>query len=496
MPPIGYRRPLAVELLDGSEFETISLPRFLASPPERPAMVSSARRFRFAVSAVLLPFTAGYYLGHVYRGITALISDELVAEFSLSPTDLGILSAVLLLAYGSAQLPLGAWLDRSGPRRVQVVLLSVAAVGAFVFAGAQDYAALLMGRVLIGLGIAGALMAGLKAVVLWFPAERFALANGCIVMLGALGAVTATVPAEFLVAGLGWRGLFFLLAAITAATALAIAYVVPEMPDEERADTHETAVSLSMIYRDARFWQIAPLSAAFVGSAWALQGLWAGPWLADVAGLPRHDIVAHLLAMAVAFSASALALGASAGWLRSRGISLSTTLGALSAVALLAQVSLVLNWTVPTWLPWIAIAAMGAGTVLSYAMVTEHFPRSASGRATGALNLLHVGMASVVQIGFGVLLHQWPADGGHVPASAYHAALAAVLVLEAAALLWFIARRKHRTLHNLVAHPIHAMAATFCIPPEAALSYAYAQRSWRAMPRNCCRRAWSPRCLA
>ena len=54
----------------------------------------------------------------------------------------------------------------------------------------------MLGRALIGLGVAVALMAGLKAIVLWFPPERIALANGWYIMLGALGAVSATAPAE------------------------------------------------------------------------------------------------------------------------------------------------------------------------------------------------------------------------------------------------------------------------------------------------------------
>ena len=45
-----------------------------------------------------------------------------------------------------------------------------------------------------------------------------ALVNGCMIMLGALGAVTATAPAEWLLDCTGWRGLFELLAAARAKT--------------------------------------------------------------------------------------------------------------------------------------------------------------------------------------------------------------------------------------------------------------------------------------
>ena len=165
---------------------------------------------------VLLPFAAGYYLSYVFRTINALIAGTLTQELSLSAADLGLLTSVYFLAMAAVQLPLGALLDRHGPRRVQSVCLLFAAAGATVFASAEGLSGLMLGRALIGVGVATALMASLKAIVLWFPKERIAVANGWVVMLGALGAVTATLPAEPLVTELGWRGLFGVLAAATA----------------------------------------------------------------------------------------------------------------------------------------------------------------------------------------------------------------------------------------------------------------------------------------
>lgn len=52
--------------------------------------------------------------------------------------------------------------------------------------------------------------------------------NGYMIMLGSLGAVTATVPAEHLLAWMVWRQLFEVLAAATGATAVLIYVIVPE----------------------------------------------------------------------------------------------------------------------------------------------------------------------------------------------------------------------------------------------------------------------------
>src|SRR5687768_12460980 len=166
----------------------------------------------------------------------------------------------------------------------------------------------MLGRVLIGLGVTVGLIAGLKAIVMWFPPERVALANGWYILLGALGALSATGPAEVVVQGVGWRGLFAVVAVASAGVALLILLVVPENKQAQPAGSSPKA-SFSTVFRDTRFWRMAPLSATGAGTSWSLQGLWATPWLTDVAGLDRSAVVEHLMLMAAALSASALVLG-------------------------------------------------------------------------------------------------------------------------------------------------------------------------------------------
>ncbi|MBN9267853.1 MAG: MFS transporter [Hyphomicrobium sp.] len=458
-----------------------ALPRILSNPAAVHAKTATDNRTWRLVATVLLPFAAGYYLSYVFRTINALISAPLATEFGLSAADLGNLTAILFLTFGAVQLPLGSWLDRFGPRRMQAALLSIAAIGAAAFACAQDLLGLILGRALIGLGVAGALMAGLKALVLWFPAERIALANGWLITLGSLGAVTATAPAEMLIASIGWRGLFLLLAAVSAIAALLILRFVPECPARGRGEATASGITIRAVYRDARFWRLAPLSATTIGSAWALQSLWAGPWFTDVEGLPRHDVVMHLLLMAIGLSASALILGTAGDRLRRRGVSLSATFGFATGLAMLAQLALILRWPVPAWLPWIPIASIGAGTVLSYAILAEQFPKTASGRANGALNLLHIGCAFAVQVGVGYVVELWPVEASLHPPMAYQTALTINLALQMAAFLWFVRPRRRAVLFkDLPAHPIHALAATLAMPCADAVPYLQARQDWRS----------------
>jgi MFS family permease len=385
-------------------------------------------RVRLALR-VLLPFAAGYYLSYLFRSINALIAGDLSAELGLSAADLGLLTSMYFLVFAAVQLPCGVLLDRYGPRLVDSSLLLIASAGSLMFALADGVWALMLGRALIGLGVAVGLMAGLKAIVLWFPPERVALANGWYIMLGAFGALSATGPAEVLVRGVGWRGLFAILAASTAVVALLILLVVPEKKPTPGAGSSRKT-SFFMIYRDPRFWRIAPLAALGVGTSFSLQGLWAAPWLTDIAGLDRSAVVEHLVLMAAVLSASALLMGALAERLRRAGIPTELFLAGTLALSMAAQLGLLLGLPVSSYLLFGIIAAGGATAVLSFAILARYFPSEVVGRANAALGVLNMGTAFGLQCLAGVIIAQWPANAGHYPAQAHQAAMAAGLALQ------------------------------------------------------------------
>jgi MFS family permease len=409
-----------------------SVPSWLTAPRQ---VAKDPVEKRSLILRVFLPFVFGYYIAFLFRTINAVMAAPLAKELGLGADDLGLLTSVYFLTFAAAQIPIGILLDQYGPRRVQSVLLVVAAVGSALFAVSDHFWMLLTGRALIGLGVASAMTAGLKALVLWFPGDRVPLLNGLMVMLGALGAVTATLPADLLLDWIGWRELFGLFAALTAASAAIIYLIVPEVKPIARG---AVSVGLRKVYADPRFWRLAPLSACCIGTAWALQGLWAAQWLKDVEGLDRTGVVIHLFGMAVALSLGAILLGVAADRLRRRGVGPEVLLGLVAAVFIATQFALILRLPVPSYLQWAVVAAVGAATVLSFAILAEYFPKQLAGRANGALNLFHIAAAFVVQYATGVVLQYWTPQAGHYPEIAYQTAFALNLALQVAAWIWFV----------------------------------------------------------
>ncbi|MCG8564414.1 MAG: MFS transporter, partial [Desulfobacterales bacterium] len=243
------------------------------------------------VLRVFLPFAFGYFLSYLFRVVNAVLAPDLTADLGLTPSQLGLLTATYFIAFASSQLPLGILLDRYGPRLIESGLLMFAGLGALIFARAQGLTGVILGRALIGFGVSACLMAAFKSYVIWFPRETLARINGFQMAAGGLGALTASTPVEWALGYTDWRGVFTILAVLSFLAGLAVFFLVPERKTETKTeDLSQQIKGVIQVLKSPVFWRIAPLTtlsqAGFIG----IQGLWAGPWLRDVAGLDRHSV--------------------------------------------------------------------------------------------------------------------------------------------------------------------------------------------------------------
>jgi MFS family permease len=395
------------------------------------------------VLTVLAPFALGYFLSYLFRAVNAVVGADLAADIGLSATELGLLTSAYLFAFALFQLPLGLLLDRYGPRRVQTGLFCCAAAGSLLFSIGDDVVVLTLARALIGLGFAGGLMSGFKAVVLWVPAPRRALANACIMSFGALGSLVATVPVELAVLAVGWRAVFVGLALITLAVAGLILLAVPERAEGRSESLAQQILSVLPIYRDRLFWHLAPLLAITGGTHIAIQTLWAGPWFRDVAGLDRMGVANHLMVTAIAFLVGILSSGAVADWLGRRGVDLLTVMLGFLAVFFVAQLAVILQITSLTLPIWFLFGMFGQVAVLAYPWLSSHYGAALSGRTNTAVNLLLFLVAFAVQYAIGAIIDLFPPtpSGGYSP-QGYRWAFGAFLALQLLALAWYLAGRR------------------------------------------------------
>jgi len=407
-----------------------------------------------AMLLVFAPFACGYFFSYFYRTVNAVIAPDLRADVGVGATELGLLTASYFLTFAACQIPLGLLLDRYGPRRVQGLLYGVAALGALLFAYGESVGTLLLARSLIGVGVSGGLMAALKAIVQWFPRERYALVNGWYFSSGAIGALAATRPLEFALQFTDWRGLFVVLAIATAAAAVLILTVVPDKPGSAAGGSVAQQIrELGQIYRDPYFWRVVPLMFTGASANMAIQGLWAGPWLAEVNGYGRDVVANHLLVMALAMLFGVSMSGPFAAALQRLGLTLA---GACGTGAVLTIASLLLVVTrlfdgqviaVPlvspaldaTYLVWAFVGFSGTLTSLVFAALARHFPENRIGRANTAANVMVFLSSFSYQFGMGAIIELWPANAaGSYPIEAYTMAFLATIATMVVAFVWFV----------------------------------------------------------
>jgi predicted MFS family arabinose efflux permease len=391
---------------------------------------------------VFCPFAAGYFLSFFFRNVNAVISRDLAREFSLTPSDLGFLTSMYLLAFAAFQLPLGVLLDRFGPRRVLAGLYSIAGAGALVFGLAQDFTTLSVGRALIGLGVSGGLMGAIKAFTLWFPLSRLATLNGLYLAVGGIGGLSATAPVEALLGPLGWRALFYCVAGLSVVAAMLIFFVVPEKPLPGKGETLATQIRrFGEIFSTQDFWRIAlPLVICHAGYQ-ALQGLWLGPWLYDVAELPRASVANYLLATAVAFTVGSVFFGVTSDRLAAAGVSRMTMfkLGQVISLAMFALLAAGVQTGLLAILFVYGFTAISAA--LAYALLTPLFGAEMTGRVNTASNVLMFSCSFLFQWGIGAVLRFYPVvDGRYAPAG-YAMALFVLALLQVLVIAWLLPMR-------------------------------------------------------
>jgi MFS family permease len=400
-----------------------------------------------ALLIVFCPFAAGFFLSFFFRNINAVISKDLVAEFALTPANLGFLTSMYLLAFAAFQLPLGVLLDRYGPRRVVAALLCVAAVGATTFGLGQGFVALSIGRALIGIGVSAGLMGAIKAFSLWFPLSRLASLNGAYFAIGGTGGLFATAPAELLLEEYGWRPLFTGLAFASLLVAVAIFLLVPEkkLPIQETT-IGEQIRGFDRVFRSVDFWRIALPLIIVQGSYYALQGLWLAPWLVDVVELDLRSAANYLFITATAYTIGSVVFGMTSDRLADIGIprTLVYKCGLLVSFLAFVLVAMGVETALGVVLTIYAFSAMSAS--LAYSLLTFNFPASMTGRVNTASNVLLFGSSFAFQWGIGLILKQYPVIEGRYSATGYTVAFMLLAVAQAITILWLCVSQKPEAL--------------------------------------------------
>jgi len=418
-----------------------------------PAMIPTVHLPRRMAVVVFLAFALAYFFSALVRAITATLSPTLTNEFNLNAQDLGLLAGGYFLGFSLTQLPLGRWLDQHGPKKVILAFLTFAVLGCLAFSWADSFHGLLAARVLCGMGVSACLMAPLTGYRRWFDANTQLRTNSWMLMTGSLGMLAATLPVQWLMPIWGWRALFVLLGGMVVIAMVLIALVVPRWQNAEsvvlanQTPSHNDDGSYREIWRSRYFWRMTPMGFFSYGGMVAIQTLWAGPWMTQVAGWTAAEAATGLFFINFSMLVAFWVWGMVTPGLARRGI----------------PVERLIAWGLPLTFVVLAVlvglgdhvqGAAAAGlalycvcstfVALAQPAVGMAFPGHLAGRALSAYNLVIFSGVFAVQWGIGLAVDAGRGQGWST-VMAYQMALAGFAVCSCLSWVYFLLNKADTT---------------------------------------------------
>ncbi|MDP2639261.1 MAG: MFS transporter [Betaproteobacteria bacterium] len=359
---------------------------------------------------------AFYLIGFYQRVAPAVITRELMSEFTLGAAALGNLAAFYYYSYVAMQIPAGVLADRWGPRRVLTAGAAVAAAGTLLFALAPGYAAAGLGRLLIGGSVGVAFVAMLKLAGHWFAPTRFAMLSGLALACGILGAVSAGVPLRLLVDVFGWRNVLSVSAALTALLAAVIWLAVRDDPAERgyasfaptRPARHAPILeSIRKTLATRNVWLVFLISGAVSGPALTFGGLWGVPFLNAHYGLTTSQASLVTSLLLVCWAVAGPIVGALSDRLRRRKPLYA--LGAVLATAGWCSALLLPGLPLPLLVALLGFTGCASASVMvGFAIAKESAPAALAGTAGGIANMGNMLGGMIMQPAVGwVLDRRW-----------------------------------------------------------------------------------------
>lgn len=359
-----------------------------------------------------------YLIGFYQRVAPAVMTGEMMRDFSIGAAALGNLSALYFYSYVAMQIPTGILLDTWGARRLLTLGALVAGLGSLVFAVAPSIFWAGLGRLLIGGSVAVAWVGMLKISTHWFPVRLFGFVSGMALFCGIIGAVFAGVPLRLLIDLFGWRPVMAITAALTLVVAAAIWLVVRDDPaqkgycsfiDAPPTDPGGRRGMLSGIVEVLQYPNVGLLfiiPGGIVGCVLTFSGLWGVPYLATHYHMPQTRAAGFASALLVSWALGGPFFGALSDRICRRKIPYLIGCG----VALIGWAFLLLVANIPEvlLLPLVITTGFASGCIIiSFGFAKESVPPDKIGTVSGLVNMGVILGPTILQPVVGMILDRY-----------------------------------------------------------------------------------------
>ena len=419
-------------------------------------MIKKILRYRWLIYIMV---AIAYFIVYFHRTSTAVMAQELSADFGLTPMALGLFGSMYFYAYAMVQLPAGILADRWGARKTISIFVLLAGMGAALFAFSANFHIALIGRFIVGLGVGFVYVPAVRLMSDWFRKNEFGTYSGLLVAIGNAGSLASAVPLVLLMGVIGWRNSMLAVGIVSMMVAMVIYAVVRNKPkdlgwpslnevqgedDTAESSNYGILASLKPIIKNYNIWTIIVTMSAMQGSLMGFQGLWAGPYLANVMEMSSTSAGSYLMLVAVGMIVGA----PTAGLISDR------VMHSRKKVVLIGLTGFIIIWCYLVFMTGSLTLAMlrvilflfgffAGFSVILYANCKENIDPQSVGTGVGFLNVFVFLVGALYQQIMGIIINGYEKVGGLIPPTAFHSAFLLCLISLVVAALFYLTQKEN-----------------------------------------------------
>lgn len=335
---------------------------------------------------------------------------ELMKAFNVTGVLLGNMAAFYFYSYTFMQIPSGLLLDYYGPRKVMTIALFLCALGSLIFGLAKNLHYAELGRLIIGIGSAFAIIGTFKLISIWFNPRNFAFMAGLTLTVGMTGAVGAGAPLAFAIEQIGWRAnmhifaiLGFIIMILTWIYVRDTAFTAQKNPGTiPEVKSLNLLSALKKVILKLENWTIAIYGGLVFAPTSAFAGLWGVPFIMSAYGVSRPAAGSAISMCFIGWIVGSPLFGKISDHLQRRKVTLLiSSIGTLISFYACVYIISSYQW-VYIWL--FLFGFFSSAFLPSFSIIQEINPSETNATAMGYMNTLNMIGGAVLQPLLGWLL--------------------------------------------------------------------------------------------
>lgn len=356
------------------------------------------------------------------RTAPGLITDQVMRDFHVTASTIGLLTSIQFFVYTGLQVPMGILADRYGPNLFLIIGAILTGLGTIIYSLGTHESILFFARILTGTGDATIWVNMVLILGQWFKVKEFVRLIGIAGMTGSLGFLLATVPFSLLIDFLGWRGAFLLAGILLCLCGVLLYFVLVKRPNQLfvkqsvplkiEVPREKTLLLIKRIFSNRQAWALFLCHFGIVGAYVGFIGSWAVPYGMNIYGMTRSD-ASQLIMIGLI---GALIGAPLSSWISSRLGTIKRPYVVIHLIILMCWATFLLfNGNPPLYLLIMLFFIIGFGygaSALTFAVVRQSFPLKESGIVSGFANTGGFLSAVLLPSIFGMVLDQFQTAAG------------------------------------------------------------------------------------